>query len=142
MLNENDVIEAVCAYLPSQDYRVVGKKKTTQQGTDIVAMNHSGARLFVEAKGETSSKRKSARYGKPFNASQLFDHTAKALYTTTKLRCLHPQDHVALAFPAHAPIRTLTLPIMPALALLRIDVLWVNPQGEVFWEKCADNEHA
>ena len=142
MLNENDVIEAICAYLPSLGYTVAGKKKTTQRGKDIVAVHSSGTKLFVEAKGETSSKRKSARYGKPFTPSQLFDHTAKALYTATKLRCLYPQHQVALAFPAHAPIRTLTMPIMSALALLCIDVLWVNPQGEIFWEKFGDNEHA
>ena len=55
MLDENDVVEAVCAYLPSQEYRVVGKKVA-----DIVAINDSGTRLFVEARGETSAKRGSS----------------------------------------------------------------------------------
>ncbi len=137
MLDENDVVDAICEYLPSEGYQVVARKTTTQQGVDLVAVDSSGAKLLIEAKGQTSSKRTSKRYGKPFSPSQLLDHTAKALYAAAKLRCQYRNQQVALAFPDHPPIRKLVIPVKQALAKLAIDVLWVSNDGSVSWETSA-----
>ena len=71
---------------------------------------------------------------KPFTQSQFFDHTAKALYVATKLRCTHSKDHVAMAFPDHGSIRKDIVAVKSALAELRIGVLWVTLDG-VRWDR-------
>jgi hypothetical protein len=62
-LDENQVVDIVCAHLVSNGYFITAKCTTTQQGIDIVATK-DGARLLVEAKGATSSRRGSERFEK------------------------------------------------------------------------------
>jgi len=58
MLNENDVIAAVCDHLKALGYRIVSRCTTTDQGIDIVAEHPTKAeRLLIEAKGATSPRR-------------------------------------------------------------------------------------
>ena len=134
MLDENDVVEAVCAYLPSQGYRVTEKRTTVEQGVDIVAVHQSGTTLLVEAKGATSSRPGSNRFGKPYTPSQLFDRTSKGFYTAAQLRSQNPSSLVALAFPAERLLQKHMQDVRSALYALHIDVLWVTDEG-VRWEK-------
>lgn len=78
MLNENDVVAAVCDYLKSQGYEIVQQCATTEQGIDIIARHpERSGRLLIEAKGGTSSREGSPRYDKGFSPSQVFDRVAK-----------------------------------------------------------------
>lgn len=80
MLDENDVVNAVCDYLKAHDWIIVQKCLTNQRGIDIVARRlDAGGQLLIEAKGATSSKKGSARYDLGFNMNQVFDRVAKML---------------------------------------------------------------
>src|SRR4051794_27602850 len=86
MLTENDVVEAVAAHLPSLGYIVEATCTTTQRGIDIVARHgRTGRRLRVEAKGGTSSKDHTDRYGKCFSPGQVVSHVSRALYKAAVL---------------------------------------------------------
>lgn len=97
------MIDGLCGHLERQGYSIDQRLHTTQQGVDIIATNRSnGCRLLVEAKGATSSREGSARYGMGFTGSQVFDRVAKGVFTTLKLRAQYPDrqhTEVALAVP-------------------------------------------
>jgi Uncharacterised protein family UPF0102 len=80
------VIEAVCRYLEHDGHRIISRSATRQRGIDIVA-EHSGAgRVLVEAKCETSARTSGKRHGKAFDAAQVRDHVANAVYTGARLQ--------------------------------------------------------
>ena len=68
MLFESDVVDAVCAQLQARGYHIRQKLQVTQRGDDIIAVRQGAPirELYVEAKGETSSRTTTARYGRPF----------------------------------------------------------------------------
>lgn len=78
MLTEDDVIAAVCNKLREMDFDIEQALITFEKGIDIIAFK-GDYRLFIEAKGETSSKRFSSRYGKPFNQNQIKNHVGKGV---------------------------------------------------------------
>jgi hypothetical protein len=102
MLTENDVVDAVCGYLRSNGYVIRQRLSTTAKGIDIIAAHpkHPG-RLLIEAKGSTSSRAGSARYGFGFDDDQVFDRVAKGFYTGARLytESRNIGDKVGLAFP-------------------------------------------
>lgn len=64
MLTENEIIEALAEHLREDGYRVDKQLTTLEQGIDIDAVHlATGRRLLVEAKGGTSSKDGTARFG-------------------------------------------------------------------------------
>ena len=69
MLTENDVIDAVVSHLTGKGWNIETISRTDQRGIDILA-NKGRTSLAIEAKGETSNRRGSSRYGKPFTSSQ------------------------------------------------------------------------
>jgi len=100
VLNENDVVNAVCRYLEGSGYKVLQRCSTTNQGIDIIAKHPSElGRLLVEAKGGTSAREGSARFEKGFNRSQVFDRVAKCFYTAAEMHTENANDSIAMAFP-------------------------------------------
>src|SRR6266404_3139709 len=101
MLDENDVVEAVCYHLEVKGYRILQRCSTKQHGIDIIAESPSmKGRLLIEAKGGTSSRDGSARFEKGFNRTQVFDRVAKGFFTTACMYCDRKDgDEVAMAFP-------------------------------------------
>ena len=78
---EMDVINAVCSYLQSRGYNIRRRvKKVTDKGNDIEAIAPDCTELYIEAKGSTSSRKGSERYGKEFDNNQKTDHVAKAVF--------------------------------------------------------------
>ncbi len=55
--------------------------------------------MFVEAKGVTSSKPGTKRYGFEFNSSQIRTHIGVALLKSFQTLQLHPQDEVVIGLP-------------------------------------------
>lgn len=102
-MNENDVVKATCKYLKDQGYTILTTCTTNQRGIDITAKNPTtGIEVFVEAKGNTSSKEGSARYGKPYTNSQVFSHTSKGVFACLRLRVQYfdrEKQRVILAVP-------------------------------------------
>ena len=73
MLTENDIVIRLSEYLELNGYQVLKALSTSERGVDHTATS-DGITLYVEAKGETSSDPKSARFGLPFDSSQVRPH--------------------------------------------------------------------
>lgn len=134
MLTENHVIEGVCRYLTDNGWHIVSRATTSQTGYDIVAIRQdtSTIELRVEAKGGTSSKRTTARYGKPFTSSQVPVHVAQALCTAIAMKTQsteHGAVRVAMAFPDTPGHRKHVDRIRHGLKRLEIVVFWVQKAG-------------
>jgi len=132
MLNENDVIAAVCDHLQTLGYRIVSRCTTTDQGIDIVAEHLTGAeRLLIEAKGGTSAREGSARFDKGFNTSQVRHQVAHGFYTAASLHTEHHGDVVSLAFPDTPTFRTYLQQIEVARQAVGIQVFMVKADRTV-----------
>lgn len=132
MLDENDVIEALAAHLQREGYEIIQRLHTTEKGIDLVAVRTSGVRLHVEAKGGTSSKEGSNRFGKPYTQSQVFDRVSKGFYSAVALRAKIPSsDEVALAVPDTPVFRKYLVPIAGISSNLNIQIILVSGSGQV-----------
>ena len=134
-MDENEVILKLCSHLERAGYRILERRRTTKRGTDVVAKETKSGRLLrVEAKGGTSSRVGSARYGKPYTQSQVFDRVAKGVFTTLQLRFQSQNGKVcdvALAVPDEKWFRFYLEPLGSLLASVGIDIFLVGPEGHV-----------
>ncbi|MBS3106197.1 hypothetical protein J4419_00865 [Candidatus Woesearchaeota archaeon] len=130
MLTENEVVDAVCKYLKSGGYSDICHKNTKEQGIDIEATSPDGSKLYIEAKGETSSNPNSKRSGKAFNNNQVFDHIAKAVYTALKLR-ENTHEKIGIALPVEANHKKHVNFIRQTLRDLDINLFWVDNNSNV-----------
>ena len=90
-MDENEVIDAVCVHLERIGFRVLQRLTTTEQGVDVIAESiDRNRRILVEAKGGTSSREGSNRFGKPYTPSQVFDRCGKGVFTALQLRAQEP----------------------------------------------------
>ena len=99
MLTENDVVEAITVFLKADSYNIDQALSTNEKGIDIEATHPQKGRCFVEAKGATSSKETSKRYGKLFTGSQVKSHIGVALVASFRTLQLYPEALVAMALP-------------------------------------------
>lgn len=130
MLNENDVIKSLSSYLEKNGYTIESSSDTSEHGYDIVA-SRSGKYLYVEAKGQTSSKDTSRRYKKEFTHSQKMDHIAKAIYKSMKTMNEKRNSEVAIALPSDDVHKNLIDDVMPFLEKLGIKIFFVDKSGNV-----------
>lgn len=130
MLDENTVTTAVAGYLERSGYEIVQTLSTTEKGVDLIARNRAtGARLLVESKGGTSTMTNSARFGRAFTQTQVFDRVAKGFYTAAVRLAgrKHPsQDKVALAMPDTVHFRRYATDVKPAAEKLGIALFLVS----------------
>ena len=134
MITENDVVRAVADHLQVQGYRIDRQLSMVERGIDIDAVHPArGERLLVEAKGATSSKVGSSRFGKPFSPNQAKSHVSVAFYCGAKLVQRHAKEgtRVALAFPDDKNHRRLIEDIEAVLGSLNIAVFFVDAAGRV-----------
>lgn len=124
MLTENDVVDSVAAHLQEGGWCIESKSYTGESGHDILATK-DGVTLVVEAKGATSSKPETARYGQEFNNNQKHDHVAMALYRAAAVISAG-RYRSGIAVPSDHRHRKLIDDIAPALAALRVAVFLVN----------------
>jgi hypothetical protein len=128
MLTENDIIENLTNFLIEKDYEIVQSLTTNQQGIDVIAKTNFET-LYIEAKGETSSKQSSNRFGKPFNGNQIKSHISVALLATMKVISNNPSGNmtkVGIALPDTIGQRKIINQILPALKMLDIRIYWVT----------------
>lgn len=130
MLTENDVVDAVQAALKQRRWTIRSFATTLQQGVDIVAT--LGKRtLYVEAKGVTSSKNGTSRFGQIQTSSQMFISVAAALLKASELKHAEPDAAVAIALPAHRGMLQRIGRIESVLKAASIGVLWVGSDFSV-----------
>jgi hypothetical protein len=125
MLTENDVVTAVCDFLEGHRWKIVSRCDANQRGIDVVA-ERRGQRLLIEAKGGTSSKSITRRYGKAFNTAQVSDHVANAVFTAMELLSAEPHALVAVALPDDRPHQRQLEGVESALERLGIGAIWVS----------------
>jgi hypothetical protein len=130
MLTESEVIAATCRFLKSKRFRITRALSETEQGLDIESVAPNGETKFsIEAKGETSSKSTTARFGKPFDSKQVFDHVSKAFYCAARDTSKDLMSGIAL--PRNQAHVKCVEKILPALIKLRIEVFWALADGSV-----------
>lgn len=125
MLTEFDVIKAVCQFLTAHGYRVERYLSESQRGDDIVALSLEGKKVMIEAKGQTSSKSHTLRYGKPFDSAQVRTHVSEAFYRAASYAGKGVLAGIALP-KTEAHVRCVES-IRPAREKLNIAVFWVRP---------------
>lgn len=133
-LTENDVVKAVAAHLRSNGYRIDRELSTSEQGIDIVGVHErTNRKIFVEAKGGTSSKANTNRYGQGFTPNQAKSHVSVALYCAARLHATADAEgaDIALAFPDDSTHRKLVKNISKALCALRVTVYFVGADAAV-----------
>ncbi|RKD28081.1 protein NO VEIN domain-containing protein [Lacrimispora algidixylanolytica] len=131
MINENQVVDYVCKYLEDNNYTVDEHRNTNEKGYDIVAFNENGKKLIIEAKGGTSSKPGTNRYGKDFNQKQVKTHVSVAIYAVGKVINFDPDCEVGIALPENDEHVRAMKKIQKVIDLLAIKVYWVSSNGEV-----------
>lgn len=130
---ENDVVSAVERHFERHGYTVRQVRRTTERGTDIVAARR-GEVWYVEAKGGTSSKPHTRRFGKPFNLGQINSHVSRAVFTAMAMVSNPPdgkRTRAAIAVPDDKGHQAVVGRVAPALRRLGIQILWVTPGREV-----------
>jgi hypothetical protein len=133
-MDENEIVEANCDYLQKKGYEISQKLHTTEHGIDIVAKNRtSNEVIHIEAKGGTSSRTGSRRFGKPYTSSQVFDRVAKGFYTVCQMLCQNKNanNKFALAVPDTILFRKHLGAVKPAMGKLGISVLLVSQTQQV-----------
>jgi len=131
MLTENDVVESVSGFLASRGYDVVQQLTTDVRGIDVVAVGEAET-WYVEAKGATSSKATTARFGTPFSTNQINSHVSRAIYTAMKILERAPagtRTRAALALPANRGHREMVEAVRGSLDTLGVAVFWVDDDG-------------
>lgn len=129
-MDENAVVASVCRRLETMGCEITQRRTTKEHGVDIIAHDKSsGQQFLIEAKGGTSSREGSNRFGKPYTQSQVFDRVAKGVFTCLQLRAEHPDHqatHVILALPDARGFRSYVTPILGQLRSVGIEV-WFEP---------------
>jgi Holliday junction resolvase-like predicted endonuclease len=129
MLTEDQIVDAVCRDLVKHGYTIVTRATAIQHGEDIVATKDA-ERGTIEAKGASSSKEGTARYGKPFSKGQVFDHVAKAVLKA--LRVVAATDgRAGVALPDDVNHRREIEQVAGVLRQAGVGVFWVSEVGEV-----------
>jgi hypothetical protein len=133
MLTENDIVTFLSKYLINEGYVIKQSRTTTQTGIDLIAENNKEV-LYVEAKGETSSKETTNRFGLSFNSNQIKSHVSRAVLTsmiTLQEKPSGPKSKVAIALPDNPGHRDLILKILTPLKSLSIRVYLISEDGSV-----------
>lgn len=131
MLTENDIISLLTTYLENSGYKISQSLSTTQKGIDVIAENNNHI-LYIEAKGETSSREKSNRYGNAFNLDQIKSHVSRAILAAMKVlndKPAGPKTKAAIALPDTAGHRKLLKKISNPLKTLGIKCFFVSEGG-------------
>ena len=126
MLTENQVVEKMSDYLKSIGYEVLQCLNTNEKGIDIIA-EKDGKKIYIEAKGETSSKENTNRSGKPFNKNQAGHHIAVAILASMKIMSkFDKKSQIAIALPDNKIHRDEINLIVPALKRASIEIYFVS----------------
>jgi hypothetical protein len=134
MLCEDDITDALCAYLEREGFTISQRLRSTERGDDIIASRSSGLRLHVEAKGEGSARVGSSRHGRTFHSGQVFDVVAKAFYRAAAMLQEAREGerrYAGVAFPDTPEFRRRVAAIEQSVQRLGLLVFWVQPSRRV-----------
>lgn len=129
VLLEDDVVDAVVAFLGSKGWVIESTAHAHERGDDIVAFK-GDERLLVEAKGAGSSKVTTRRYGEHFTGNQVASHIGVAVVRALRWAS-NGNERPALAFPDNPHHRSRVKDIAPALAHVGVGIFWVAEDRQV-----------
>ncbi|HEY1884100.1 MAG TPA: hypothetical protein VGG51_13775 [Candidatus Cybelea sp.] len=129
-MTESDVIRAVVKHLEADGWTIKSTCTEKQTGIDLKA-ERGNEGFVLEAKGGTSRKEGTGRYGKGFTTNQQRDHVANALLTALKLHSSEPKSQVAIAFPDTPSHRRHITAAADALKTLSIWAYVIHPDQRV-----------
>lgn len=108
---------------------------TNSKGIDIIAYNNkNNNRLFIEVKGETSSKGHTNRFGKAFDGKQIRNHISRAVFAAMKVisqKLAGNKTKAAIALPATDGHKKEFDNIRLAVKQLNLKVFWVDTEKVV-----------
>lgn len=133
MLTENDIVNILAEYLVKEGYTINQSLTTLQTGIDLIAENSKEV-LYVEAKGETSSKEGTNRYGSSFSSNQIKSHVSRAILSSMIVLQENPsgsKTKVAIALPDNLGHRNLVLKVLKPLKSISIIVFLISADGKV-----------
>ena len=128
MLTENDIVSILIEHLSRNGYEINQALQTHQHGIDIIAENAKHI-LYIEAKGETSSKEHTNRYGNAFDKNQIKSHVSRAILASMKILHEKPagtKTKVGIALPDTTDHRDLVEKILNPIKTLGIKVFFVS----------------
>ena len=135
MLNENEIVELLTKHLIANNYKIIQSLDTNSKGIDIIADNiKNNDRLFIEAKGETSSKEHTNRFGQAFDSKQIRNHISRAVFAAMKIITLKPagsKTKAAIALPATEGHKKEFENIRGAVEKLNIKIFWVDTENVI-----------
>lgn len=137
MLFERDVVNAVCRIIEQNNFIIEHCSPTDQHGYDIISSKEKDStiiKLYIEAKGETSSRVGSAKYGYPFDGAQVRVHIAEALYKSAEALCIEENEvkiFAGIALPDNISHRSILNKIKPFILGLNIILFWVKEDRSV-----------
>lgn len=130
ILDENDVVSNMIKFLENEGYKIVTRCNTNEKGVDIVA-EKGDKKLWVEAKGGTSSKKNSSRYGLPFTTNQVKVHVSRAVYQALSALDSDENPQSAIALPDDEKHRQEIEKVRKPLEKLGIVVYFVSKERGV-----------
>ena len=130
MIFEDSVIDAVITHLKKKGYKILERSNVNQQGYDLVA-EYNRKKLFIEAKGQTSSKKGTKRYGKEFNSGQKFDHVAKAILKAIQVLNQETGSESGIALPNDPGHIRLVESVLPSMRKIGLKIFLVDEIGNV-----------
>jgi len=131
MLTENQIIEYVSQYFKNNGYKILDIRNTRETGIDLIGIHPKYGKCFVEAKGGTSSKKETNRYGKPFTLSQIKTHIGVALLKAFQIKQENINSNVFIALPYERNHIEICDSIKKCLAKVNISIIFVKPEGSI-----------
>jgi len=132
MLNENHVVEAVKIYLQAKGFEIISSSYTDQTGWDIHAKKKQ-LNLKIEAKGETSSKPYTQRYGQKQTKGQHRQNLEAAIFKLLWGKLQEGKDQVqyGLAIPRNGFYEYYLDVLKPFFREQGTKIFWVEESGRV-----------
>jgi hypothetical protein len=128
-MTEDFVVESLCKWLESKDYKIRSSCLGAARGNDIEAVKN-GALLIVEAKG---AKGKLSTTTRPkFDSGQIKTHLGKAIVKVLEQKTLNPGAEIAIAHPYDDYLMGVLSTIRPEIKRMGIKMYWVKDQESVF----------
>lgn len=132
MLTENDIVCSVCRFLRASGYTREACCNTRQTGDDLVVISPDvEGRISIEAKGATSARETSKRFGTPFDSGQVRVHVAEAVAKAVEVVSRGEGWHAGIALPDNEFHRRELAKSKPALVDLGVVFFQAGDGGSV-----------
>ena len=132
MFTENEIVEAMVSFFKKKRFSVSQSRSTNQKGVDIIAKSPRGITYYIEAKGGTSSKPNTARYGRPFSKNQANTHISVAITKCfQKLQESSNKCIVGIALPKDENHLSIIKSIVKPLQKTKLKVYFINKDKKV-----------